>query len=81
MAIRPLASILVALAASACGTRTVAVHPIPPAALLLPCTIPKIDGNTGTDASIALTILDLAKSLADCRERHADLAKWVREAK
>lgn len=54
------------------------VKPQPSAALLLPCREPAV-ADTSTDTGIALLIVGLAHAYADCRQRHADLAKWVKE--
>lgn len=80
--LRALALLLCAMPLGACQTSSVpvVVKPQPGAALLLPCVDPaiaKADGATDTD--VALTIVNLGKAYADCRQRHADLARWVRE--
>lgn len=56
------------------------VKPKPGAALLLPCVDPEIaPADKATDTDVALTIINLGRAYADCRERHEGLAKWVRE--
>lgn len=56
----------------------VVVIPKPSESLMIPCTEPVL-GDPATDTGVALTIVGLAQAFADCKRRHADLAKWVRE--
>lgn len=57
-----------------------AVTPVPNAALLLPCVDPAVAASdTPTDNDYGLTMLNLARAYVDCRQRQADLARWVRE--
>jgi hypothetical protein len=48
---------------------------------LLPCVDPVLIANpeTATDNDIALERVRVAEAYVNCRQRHADLAKWVRE--
>lgn len=54
---------------------------MPGAALLLPCLDPALVANPdiATDADVALELVRVAQAYIDCRRRHGDLAKWVRE--
>lgn len=56
---------------------------MPNAALLAPCTDPAVVQNpeAATDNDFALMLLNLAKAYVDCRQRHADLATFVRGGK
>ena len=70
-----------ALLSTGCGPspdRPVVVIPKPSAALLLPCQDPPA-ADTATDTGVALVIIGLGQAFADCRQRQADLAKWVKE--
>lgn len=75
-------ALLFALPLTACGSsadRPVVVTPKPSEALLLPCQDPPAT-DTSTDTGVALVIIGLAQAYEDCRQRQADLAKWVRAA-
>ena len=70
----------------ACGSpvdRPVVVRPQPGAGLLLPCVDPVLISNpdTATDNDIALERVRVAEAYVNCRQRQADLAKWVRDDK
>jgi len=67
---------------SACGTRLdrpVVVKLQPGAALLSPCVDPALVPNpdTATDTDIALERVKVAEAYVNCRQKQADLAKWV----
>lgn len=77
------AALLCVTLLGACSTPSipVVVKPRPSAALLEACTDPAVVPNpeAATDNDIALMMLNLAKAYADCKERQANLAKFVRE--
>jgi len=57
----------------------VAAKPVPPAQLVQPCIDPEVvpDPSKATDNDFALMMLGLGKAFVDCKQRQADLAKWV----
>jgi hypothetical protein len=79
---RPLlAALLCAMLCAGCARLSlpVVVTPKPSEALLLPCRDPMLpDPETATDNQVGAALLDLAKAYADCKQRHASLATFVR---
>jgi hypothetical protein len=45
---------------------------------MLPCTDPAVPAEIRTDNDVGLALVALAQAYADCRQRHGDLARWVR---
>lgn len=84
MPLRPLAAALsCAMLLTACSTHSVAVAPVPNAALLQPCVDPAVAPNpdTATDNDLALMMINLGKAYADCKQRQADLVTFVKGGK
>ncbi len=61
--------------------RPVVVRPMPSAALTLPCVDPVLISTPeqATDNDIALERVRVAEAYVNCRQRQADLARWVKE--
>src|SRR5262245_25107328 len=61
----------------------VVVKPQPGAGLLTECIDPPLVSNpeTATDNDIALERVKVAQAYLDCKQKHSDLAKWVRGEK
>lgn len=81
---RILSVLLILACASAvqgCVTSFVAAAPKPSAALLLPCRDPDLvpDPDNATAEQINIERLNVARAYADCRQKQAALAKWVKE--
>lgn len=81
--LRALVALPCVLVLTACESSSVPVlvKLRPGAALLLPCLDPALVANpeTATDSDIALERIRVAQAYVDCRQRHADLARWVTE--
>lgn len=58
-------------------TLSTAVAPIPPQAILKPCTDPVI-GDIKTDTDLGLGLLTLAQAYADCRELNREKAEYIK---
>lgn len=56
------------------------VAPKPSEALLTACVDPAVP-DVRTDNDLGVLLVNLAQAYADCRQRHADLARWMRGAK
>jgi hypothetical protein len=70
-----------ASALAACGTSSlVPVDRQPSAALLLPCTDPELvpDPESASAEQINVERINVARAYADCRQKHGDLATFVK---
>lgn len=68
-----------ASALTSCETSYVAVDRRPSAALLLPCVDPELLPNPESVSSEEINVerINVARAFVDCKQRHADLAKFV----
>ena len=69
-----------ALLLTACGSYSnpVVVKTQPGAGLLLPCQDPALAPEDATDNDLAAERIRVGQAYLDCKQRHADLSKWVR---
>ncbi len=58
--------------------RPVVVKLQPGAGLLQPCQDPALAAEPATDNDLAAERIRVAQAYLDCKQRQADLAKWVR---
>ena len=77
--IRP-ALLILACSLAITGCDHFSAAPTPNAALLLPCKDPELvpDPDSATAEQINIERINVARAYVDCKQRQADLAKWVR---